>query len=96
MTEPRRKQQPVGVPLRMSDQMFTGDKYKIEYKIPGVHRVHRQMVATFLGTRREGSKTFLDFSGRPVFGTTSLDRAHIGVVMLAESNAEPYTDRKVR
>jgi hypothetical protein len=47
-----------------------GARYKVTYRIEGVHRVDRVMVADFLGAEHDNSRLY--FSGRPMFGTAEL------------------------
>lgn len=81
-------------------ELQPGRKYKLTYKVPGIHRVPREMVATFLAFDQEGGyrgAQILIFSGRPQFGTTQLKAMYFrtGVVEMP-FDAECYTERKVK
>lgn len=75
----------------MADPMKIGQKYWVRYRIPGLHRVDRTMIAQFLGDVGNG---VLSFSGRPQFGTTEIQERHVQVVREVAAYAECYVDRK--
>lgn len=72
--------------------MKIGQKYWVRYRIPGLHRIDRTMIAQYLGDVGDGK---MSFSGRPEFGTTEIDERHILVVREVEAYAECHVDRKV-
>jgi hypothetical protein len=53
--------------------MKRGQRYRVVYLIPGVHRKHHEFVADFL----DESDLEYSFSGRPEFGTTSVEKEHV-------------------
>lgn len=75
----------------MAEPMKVGKKYWVRYRIPGLHRADRTMIAKYLGV--VDSKN-LSFSGRPQFGTTELEEQWILVVREVADHAEPHVDRK--
>lgn len=76
--------------VRPAETMEAGKKYWIRYRIPGLHRADRVMVAKFLAIR--GVEVVL--SGRPEFGTTELNIGHVLMVREVAEHAECYVDRK--
>jgi hypothetical protein len=70
--------------------MVSGKKYWVRYRIPGLHRADRTMIARFLAVRG----TELIFSGRPQFGSVELDKKHVLVVQEVKDHAECHVDRK--
>lgn len=78
--------------MSMADSMKIGQKYWVRYRIPGVHRVDRTLIAQFLG---DGGHGMLSFSGRPQFGITEIDERWIMVTREVANYAECHVDRKV-
>ena len=77
----------------MADPMRIGRKYFVIYKMDGIHRVPRCMIAQFLGDVGNG---ILSFSGRPEFGTTEIDEKYVIEVIPVDSKMKCYADRKYR
>ena len=75
----------------MAEPLKIGQKYWVRYKIPGLHRVDRTMIAQFLG---DVGNEVLSFSGRPQFGTTEIQEKHVLVVREVAKHAECYVDKK--
>lgn len=75
----------------MAEPLKIGQKYWVRYRIPGVHRVDRTMIAQFLGDVGGG---MLSFSGRPQFGTTEIDEKWVLVTREVAKHAECHVDRK--
>lgn len=75
----------------MAEPMKIGQKYWVRYKIPGLHRVDRTMIAQYLGDVGNG---VMSFSGRPQFGTTEIQEQHIMVTREVAAHAECHVDRK--
>lgn len=75
----------------MAEPMKYGKKYWVRYRIPGLHRYDRTMVAKYLGPSHD---TKLSFSGRPQYGTTELDERHILAVREVADHAECYHSRR--
>lgn len=71
--------------------LVRGRRYYVEYRIPGVHRVKRSMVAVFLGVVSDKS---LIFSGQPAFGTTELEESWCLLARGVDSATKPFVDRK--
>lgn len=74
--------------------MRSGEKYLVKYRIPGVHRVPRLMLASFMGVE---DNTLL-FSGRPVFGTSSIRKEWVletSFVPVTDPR-QPFADQKER
>lgn len=76
----------------MAEPMKPGKKYWVRYRIPGLHRIDRTMIAKFLGDVGNGE---ISFSGRPQFGTTELNEKYVLVVREVADHAECHVDRKV-
>lgn len=80
------------------DGWVRGAKYKVRYRIPGVQRYDREMVATYLGTPHPQKATGIprerQFSGRPEFGTTSLSMDWIIDNERVSSDTSCYVDRR--
>jgi hypothetical protein len=75
--------------------MKPGQRYLVIYKIPGLHRVDREMVADYVDDKTEGDRTMLLFSGRPEFGNTYLNLADVSYYTRSNQHSKCYTDRKV-
>ena len=75
--------------------MDAGKKYRIRYKIPGLHKVDRQGVAVFLGAEKDVlGRTQYTFSGRPEFGTTTILAEHVSERIEVPGTTRCYMDRK--
>jgi hypothetical protein len=76
-----------------------GLKYRVTYRIPGVHRVPREMVAVYLNTLHDDALGIrhdeASFSGRPEFGTTSVKIEHIMDAVQVPNATKCYADRKM-
>lgn len=69
--------------------LVKGRKYRIVYRIPGVHVKNRAAVAQFLDL--ENGVTH--WSGRPVYGTSTLAVEHIKHLEEVPGNVRPFADR---
>jgi hypothetical protein len=78
--------------------MEAGRKYRITYRIPGVHQVQRAGVVMFLSETRDGLNRVVHvLSGRPEFGTTEIrDDWITQPVEEVPADTACYMDRKVR
>jgi hypothetical protein len=76
--------------------MEQGKKYRIVYKIQGVHRVARKGVAVFLGADKDQlGRTVYTFSGRPEFGTTEIRAEWVSEKVEVPGHIRCYMDRKL-
>ena len=95
--------------IMIPDQMEVGHKYKILYRIKGLHRVDRVMVARFIGSVDEGNRAHekrYDFSGRSgerhgrnsgdphAFGTTYLHTLDIKEIVEVTQDRPCYANKK--
>ena len=89
MTEP--KAQP-----RVVEEMVVGRRYLVEYQLHGM-RIPRMMLAELIEVNQQPGHTTLIFSGRPQFGTVTLDKKVIRAVSLHTVPDRPnFADKKVR
>ena len=71
--------------------MNEGQKYKITYRL-STQRVTREGVATYLDVDRNGS---LVFSGRPEFGTVTMQPADILHIEPVPQDTNCYMNRRI-
>jgi hypothetical protein len=85
-----------GAPVMLSSVSFeVGTKYRVKYRIPTVHRVPRWMLARYMGVQNNVNRQELQFSGRPEFGSTSIDAEWIEGSEVMPSTAKCYADSKI-
>ena len=58
-------------------ELKRGVRYRIRYRIPGVHRSVHEFVGTFLGNAQHLGQDVAQFSLRPVSGTSTLQYRYI-------------------
>jgi hypothetical protein len=87
-----------GVAPKLHHGLKAGEKYKFTYKIPGVHRKPREGLALFLMIDYPAGRRDHDvvFSGRPEFGTTTVQSDWLLSIELADPAATCYMDRPVK
>jgi hypothetical protein len=74
--------------------MQEGQKYRVRYRIEGIHKVMREGVAAFLAYHADTDE--LIFSGRPQFGTTQMKPEWIHAMWEVERSEKCYMDRKLK
>jgi hypothetical protein len=70
-------------------------RYRLRYRVPGLHMVDREAVMVYLGRGHESAVDYLLWSARPVAGTQRLHMSHILSISLVGDDVDCYVDRKV-
>lgn len=77
------EEQKTGEPVQTDwHQMIEGKRYRVRYRIAGVHRADHEFVGTYLGDESGRPERVAQFSLRPVSGTSTL--AHRCIVEVTE------------
>jgi hypothetical protein len=74
---------------------FRGGKFKVRYRLPG-QRYDREAVLVYLGRSNTSARKDrpFQFSGRPDFGTLTLEKDWIKGNERVSDDAEMYMDRR--
>lgn len=70
--------------------MIEGTKYRIVYRIPGIHIYPREAVLIFISQDEE----HYYFSGRPDYGTQTLEKEHVSEMYETNPETRPYLNRR--
>jgi hypothetical protein len=75
-------------------QLEQGKRYRVRYRIPGLHRYDREAVMVYLGPGTGGMIDYLAWSARPVAGTQHLRASHIIDLELVDGAVGSYLNRR--